>query len=198
MKLKIKKLVKEAQVPKKTSELAGGMDVVATEIVQKEDDLVICKLGFSIQPPANCKLTLVPRSSLTKTKWIIQNSPCLLDPDYTGEYQIRFRALPDGIVKLGMNKVELTYPDFPYEVGDRVAQLYLEEIIPAEFEIVNELDETPRGDGGFGSTGKIFKEENVIKAPPVMQKEGLVKNEKENIEIPVSDKKETSKKEKNK
>ena len=46
------------------------------------------------------------------------------------------------------------YQNFPYQVGDRVGQIYLETVIPIDFSLVDELSDTPRGDGGFGSTGK--------------------------------------------
>lgn len=149
MKVKIKKLSENAVIPKKASELAGGWDVVVTEIIQESEDFVICKLGFSLQPPKNYKVTLVPRSSLTKTNWIMQNSPGLGDPDYTGEYQYRFRSLP-----IGFSHYKLNYPKFPYNIGDRIGQLYLEEIIQIEFEEVKELSESERGEGGFGSTNE--------------------------------------------
>lgn len=152
MKIKLKKLHPDAVIPKQATELAGGWDVTVTEIIQTEKDFVICKLGFALELPKGYKLTLVPRSSLTKTKWILQNSPGLGDADYTGEYQYRFRALPI-IVPNTMG--ELTeYPKFPYEVGDRIGQVYLEEVIPIEFEEVEELSSTKRGTGGFGSTNK--------------------------------------------
>lgn len=148
MNVKIKKLHPNAVIPKRASELAGGWDVVATEIIQESDDFVICKLGFSLQPSPNCKITLVPRSSLTKTKWIVQNSPGLGDEDYRGEYQFRFRAIPE----INVLKHSFWYPEFPYKVGDRIGQLYIEEVIPIEWEEVEELSTTERGEGGFGST----------------------------------------------
>lgn len=149
MKVKIKKLHKDASIPKQATELAGGWDVTVTEIEQKDDDLVICKLGFALQLPKGYKLTLVPRSSLTKTKWILQNSPGLGDGDYLQEYQFRFRALPWTV---GFLRHELEYPIFPYAVGERIGQVYLEEVIPIEFEEVEEFDfENDRG--GYGSTG---------------------------------------------
>ena len=79
----------------------------------------------------------------------MQNSPGLGDPDYTGEYAFRFRAIP---ALTGYNHF-FTYPEIPFNVGDRIGQMYLEEIIPIEFEEVGDLPKTVRGDGGFGSTG---------------------------------------------
>lgn len=154
MKLQFKKIHTNASIPKQASEFAGGWDVTVTEIIQKEEDLVICKLGFALGIPKGHKLTLVPRSSLTKTRWILQNSPGLGDADFKGEYQFRFRALPSGIEIDSTTGIPfLQYPEFPYQVGDRVGQVYLEEVIPIEFEEVEELESSVRGNGGFGSTG---------------------------------------------
>lgn len=158
MEVKIKKLHKDATIPKQATDLAGGWDVTATEIERVGEDFVICKLGFALQIPKTHRLILVPRSSLTKTKWVLQNSPGLGDADYLQEYQYRFRALPES-VKLNTSpmtersKGYLKYPPFPYVEGDRIGQIYLEEVIPMEFEEVEEFDfENNRG--GYGSTGK--------------------------------------------
>jgi len=153
--IKIKKLHPNAVIPKQASELAGGWDVTCTEIIQEADDFVICKLGFALQPPSNYKITLVPRSSITKTNWILQNSPGLGDPDYLGEYQYKFRCIPTNIRSWQPpSNPTLVYEKFPYKVGDRIGQLYLEEIIPINFVEVEELSDTERGIGGFGSSGK--------------------------------------------
>jgi dUTP pyrophosphatase len=158
MQVKIKKLHPNATTPKRATELAGGWDVTATEIERVDDDLVICKLGFALQLPKNHRLILVPRSSITKTKWILQNSPGLGDEDFIQEYQFRFRALPINYGKnynepvLFQGKSVLIYPEFPYEVGDRIGQVYLEEVIPMEFEEVEEFD-FDNNRGAYGSTG---------------------------------------------
>jgi dUTP pyrophosphatase len=165
MKIKFKKINPNAIEPKQITEFAGGWDVVCTEIIKVSENFVICNLGYSLQPPNKYKITLVPRSSLTKTNWIMQNSPGLGDSDYLGEYSFRFRAIPVGIKKNIITKHEsfgvsyeeekyvFEYPEFPYSVGDRIGQIYLEAVIPIEFELVDELVETKRGSGGFGSTG---------------------------------------------
>ncbi len=163
MQVKIKKLHPNATTPKRATELAGGWDVTATEIEKVGNDLVICKLGFALQLPKNHRLILVPRSSVTKTKWILQNSPGLGDEDFLQEYQFRFRALPEKIrlynrdisnIVDGANyeDFKLSYSKFPYEVGDRIGQVYLEEVIPMEFVEVEEFD-FDNNRGGYGSTG---------------------------------------------
>lgn len=150
MEVLIKKLNPNTKIPEKASELAGGWDVVATEIKLHGEDFAICKLGFALEIPEGYRLILVPRSSLTKTDWVLQNSPGLGDADYRGEYQYRFRCIPSGWVK----GADFYYQNFPYRVGDRIGQIYLEKVIPIDFIETDTLDDTERGDGGFGSTGK--------------------------------------------
>lgn len=156
-KILVKKLHPNAKIPIRSTELSGGWDIFCTEVIQEADDFIICKTGLSMMPfDPNYKITLVPRSSLTKTKWVLQNSPGLGDPDYTGEYQYRFRALPlqiraDSELSWGHY---IVYPECPFISGDRIGQIYLEEIVPTEFVEVEEMPKTKRGDGGFGSTGK--------------------------------------------
>lgn len=156
LKVKIKKLRDNATIPKQATKFAAGWDVTAAKVEQVEDDLVICYLGFGLDIPEGYKLVLVPRSSLTKTKWILQNSPGQGDSDYKGEYQYRFRALP---IKTNESRnpfevsFSISYPEFPYKEGDRIGQVFLEKVLPIEFEEVEELTQTERGEGGFGSTG---------------------------------------------
>ena len=79
VKVKFKKLHPDAKLPERADELCGGWDVTCTEIIYEAPDFVICKLGFALEIPAGYKVTLVPRSSFTKYKWILQNSPGLGD-----------------------------------------------------------------------------------------------------------------------
>jgi dUTP pyrophosphatase len=153
LRIKIKKCHPDAAIPQKATQLAAGHDVTVTEIIQEAEDFVVCKLGFALTPPPGYKVVLVPRSSLTKTKWILQNSPGQGDEDYTGEYQYRFRCIPSG-VNTKMSGYTLSYDEFPYKVGDRIGQIFLEEVIKFEFEEVSELSNTERGVGGFGHTGR--------------------------------------------
>lgn len=75
--------------------------------------------------------------------------------DFIGEYQFRFRALPSHLgwdTMLGGKGMK--YPEFPFKTGDRIGQIYLEEVLPIEFIEVDELSSTERGSGGYGSTNK--------------------------------------------
>lgn len=161
MKVKIKKFNPKATIPKQATEFAGGWDVTTTEIIKESDDLVTCMLGFGLELPEGYKLTLVPRSSLTKTKWVLQNSPGLGDMDFFGQYRFKFRAFPEDVKQVDFGtygvpnfESKLKYPEFPYKVGDRIGQVYLEEVISMEFEEVDELGTSNRSSEGFGSTGK--------------------------------------------
>lgn len=156
--IKFKKLHKDATIPCRAHDTDGGWDVSATEIIKESNEFVICKLGFAIEIPKGYKLTLVPRSSLTKTRWIMQNSPGLGDASYRGEYQYRFRAIPTGVAKVynctGDMNLTFVYDEFPFKVGDKIGQVYLEEVIDVTFDETDELDDTDRGIGGFGSSGR--------------------------------------------
>lgn len=147
--VKFKRLHPDAVLPTRAFNTDGGWDVVATEIIKKSNTLYICKLGFALEIPEGYKLTLVPRSSLTGTELIMQNSPGLGDCAYRNEYQFRFKNLPIDCVD-----GKLIYSDFPFKVGDKIGQIYLEEVINMDIEVVDELNDTDRGNGGFGSTGK--------------------------------------------
>jgi dUTP pyrophosphatase len=145
--VKIKKFRENAKVPQKMSELAAGFDLYASEI-DREYGFAICKLGIGMTPPAGYKIVFVPRSSLTKTQWVLQNSPTQGDEDYTGEYQLRFRCIPGYIFETE----KWVHEPFPYKKGDRIGQMFIEKVIDFTFEEVAELKETTRGEGGFGST----------------------------------------------
>lgn len=101
---------------------------------------VKCYLGFKTSFSHHYRGVLVPRSSLTKYDWIMQNSPGTIDADYRGEWI--------------MTLTSLNGEDFPYRVGDRVGQIYFERKVYSYLNEVDNLDETDRGEGGFGSTGE--------------------------------------------
>lgn len=158
--VKFKKIRENATIPQRATELAGGWDVTVSDIEFVNEGFVICKLGFALQIPKGYKLALVPRSSITKTKWVLQNSPGLGDADYLQEYQFRFRCIPEfkseGFSLENGNtgiKQTMYYEKFPFNIGDRIGQIYLEEVIPMDFEEVNEFDFS-NDRGGYGSTGK--------------------------------------------
>jgi len=160
MKVKIKLIQREGvpevfPMPVKGSGGAACYDVFATHIQFKENDKVKVSLGFATEIPEGYKGCVVPRSSFTQKGWIMQNSPAQIDSDYRGEWMLKFQAISDDAkTSLDGHLVDVLFPDFPYKVGDRVAQIYFEKVLNPELVVVHSLDETTRGEGGFGSTGK--------------------------------------------
>jgi dUTP pyrophosphatase len=141
-----------AKLPVMGSEGAGAYDVFASRVEKVDGGYFIVHTDVHFEIPQGYRLMCIPRSSLTKTGWVLANSVGLLDSDYRGELQFRFRGLlveqPEG----SDYWADLT--DFPYTQGDRIGQVYLEKINYMEFNQVQELSDTQRGQGGFGSTGK--------------------------------------------
>ncbi len=97
--------------------------------------------GLAISLPPNAVALLCPRSGLSLKHGItLANSIGVIDSDYRGEILVSLRNTSD--------------TDFPVEPGDRIAQLMVLPVYTAAFHEVEELDETERGTGGFGSTGR--------------------------------------------
>lgn len=146
-KILIKGMVPHSRLPQKSNSEAACYDVYANWIKQ-ERDLITIGLGFCTQLPYRVKGVIVPRSSLTKLRVIMQNSPAQIDSDYRGEWMIKFR-----IINRSLKEIFFGRYFNPFTVGDRVAQIYFEEETNVVFEATKDLMETRRGSGGFGSTG---------------------------------------------
>lgn len=153
MKIKIKKINSNIQIPLKQSEGACCADVVINEIIKTNNWSVTVKLGFCTEFEKGYKGCIVPRSSFTQKGWIMQNSPAQIDSDYRGEWMIKFEAIPIDCYKFGKSHI-LIYPAFPYKIGERCAQIFFEKELEYTFEEVEELSNTERNDLGFGSSGK--------------------------------------------
>lgn len=102
---------------------------------------VVCHTGIHIQPQDGYYVELLPNSRWGK-RGVITYSPGQIDPDYTGEVKAIFKILP------------WWFGGRAVEVGDVVGQLIIRQKIDADWEVTDKLDETERGDGGFGSTEK--------------------------------------------
>jgi len=117
--------------------------VYAHSITSSENGKVKVGLGFKTEIPKGYKGILVPRSNLTKFRWILNNSYGVIDSDYRGEWMAIFTQIDNND----------SNDTFPYGIGDRVAQIYFEEVLSTSFEVVPELESSERGERGFGSTG---------------------------------------------
>ena len=142
LQVKFKKISSNTKLPFKGSLDAACSDVYAHAITFENDKMVI-GLGFKTEIPKGYKGIIVPRSNLTKHPWMMNNSMGIIDADYRGEWKMILTPLNGDLITNAL----------PYGTGDRVGQIYFEAVTPVEFIEVDELSETERGTGGFGSTG---------------------------------------------
>jgi dUTP pyrophosphatase len=146
MKVKIKKLHPNAVVPQYAKSGDGGMDLVATSILSNTTFDVTYGMGIALEIPEGFVGLIFPRSSIRKTDLALTNCVGVVDSGYRGELQATFKKV------YGKNDVRIDETD--YKVGDRIAQIIILPYPQIEFTEVEELSNTERGDGGFGSTGK--------------------------------------------
>ena len=144
VKILIKKTNKEVTTPKYKTDGSSGVDLSAfleKKVVIKPNSSELIPTGLQVAIPEELEIQIRPRSGLAAKENIgVLNSPGTIDSDYRGELKI--------ILFNHSNK------DFIINNGDRIAQMVLVPIIKMEFEEVDSLPDTVRGQGGFGSTGK--------------------------------------------
>jgi len=154
MKVKIKKLNPKAVIPTYAKVGDGGMDLVATSIIKDTPEQITYGMGIALEIPDGFVGLIFPRSSIRKTGLDLSNSVGVCDSGYRGELQATFNKVYGGNRFYDETKnTEDTSNDF-YKVGDRIAQIIIIPYPPIEFTEVEELSNTERGEGGFGSTGK--------------------------------------------
>ena len=148
MKVKVKKLNENAVIPFKTYERDFCYDVVAVSEEEVAPNVWKYGIGLAFQIDRdslfghrylNLSIDLRPRSSVWKTGMVFSNCEGTIDELYTGEvYAVFYHVFPN------MER---------YKVGQRIGQIKIGTTMPIEFVIVDELDETERNSGSYGSTG---------------------------------------------
>ena len=148
MKVKVKKLNENAVIPFKTYERDFCYDVVAVSEEEVAPNVWKYGIGLAFQIDRdslfghrylNLSIDLRPRSSVWKTGMVFSNCEGTIDELYTGEvFAVFYHVFPN------MER---------YKVGQRIGQIKIGLTIPIEFVVVDELSETERNDGGYGSTG---------------------------------------------
>ena len=130
-------------LPKYQTSQSAGMDLRANidaPVLLKPLDRKLIPTGLHIALPEGYEAQIRPRSGLAIKKGItVINTPGTIDPDYRGD--------------VGVILVNISNEDFVVQPGERIAQMVINKFEQAEFEVVEELDETERGEGGFGHTG---------------------------------------------
>ena len=154
MEVKIKKLKPNAVIPTYAKDGDAGMDLVATQILKDTPEQITYGTGIALEIPYGFVGLVFPRSSIRKTGLQLSNSVGVIDSGYRGELQATFNKVFGGDRFYDETKLtEITSHDF-YKVGDRIAQIMIIPYPPIEFVEVDELSDSERGEGGFGSTGK--------------------------------------------
>jgi dUTP pyrophosphatase len=140
------KIINKSQheIPSYETALSAGLDVRANlqeTVVLKPLERALIKTGLFIEIPAGYEAQVRPRSGFALKQGVtVLNSPGTIDADYRGE--------------VGVILINLSAEEVKIENGDRIAQLVFAAVEQANWIITNELSETERGAGGFGSTGK--------------------------------------------
>lgn len=133
----------EHSLPNYETLASAGMDLraqISEPIVLKSLERAIVKTGLFIELPLGIEAQVRPRSGLAAKNGItVLNAPGTIDADYRGE--------------IGVILVNLSTETFTIQNGDRIAQLVIAKHERAEWNLVSQLSQTDRGEGGFGSTG---------------------------------------------
>jgi dUTP pyrophosphatase len=141
--LRLKRLSNLADLPQYQSDHAAGMDLhaaIAEPITLQPGQIRLIACGFAMAVPPGFEAQVRPRSGLaTKHGISMPNTPGTIDADYRGEVKVP-------LINLGKQP-------FTIEPNMRIAQMVIAPVMRCSIEEVEDLDTTPRGPGGFGSTG---------------------------------------------
>lgn len=173
MQVKFKKLNKDAVIPTKAHPTDAGYDLVATSVSVDEMGNVVYGTGLSLEIPNGYVGLAFSRSSVSKKDLILSNCVGVIDAGYRGEIMFKFRPMnfgfkqnikmPCSFWKRLFHPYDLTSDIVPYwseghghfyKPGDRIAQLIIIPRPRIEFVECEELSDSDRGTGGFGSTGE--------------------------------------------
>ncbi|MBR5414191.1 MAG: dUTP diphosphatase [Fibrobacter sp.] len=140
VKVKFKKLDPRACMPVKAHPTDAGFDLVAVSSWRESGNYVY-GTGLAVEIPEGHVGLIFPRSSISKIDLFLTNAVGVIDSHYRGEILFKFKAA-------------CRVPYQLYDEGERIGQLIIMPIPQVEFEEVEELSETDRGAGGYGSSGK--------------------------------------------
>jgi dUTP pyrophosphatase len=142
MQVNILRVDKELPLPSYAHDGDAGVDLFSAEdYILKQNETKLISSGIKIEVPKGYEAQIRPRSGLAlKNSVTVLNTPGTIDHQYRGIV---------GIILINHGK-----NDFQIKKGERIAQMIFNKIESVDFEEVEELSETKRGDGGFGSTGK--------------------------------------------
>lgn len=174
LKIKIKKLHPYAVIPTYNKDGDAGMDLAATSKSYDEDGNIVYGTGLAFEIPKGYVGLLFPRSSNAKKDLLLSNSVGVLDSGYRGEVMFKFKKqinnektvlntiitvqniaeIKEDFKKLGLLDEDDIEDFTEYQLGERIGQIIILPYPQIEFEEAEELSDSERSTGGFGSTGK--------------------------------------------
>lgn len=140
MKVKLKKLNENVKLPVYAKTGDAGLDIKATRIENENNYSITYGTDLCIEIPFGYVGLIFPRSSIRNYDLVLSNCVGVVDSGYRGEIMATFKK----------TKLDGMY----YDIDDKVMQIIILPYPSIEFEFVDELSETERGEGGFGHTGK--------------------------------------------
>jgi len=184
--MKVKKLHKDAILPKRAHDDDAGYDLTAIndgdiKVIPNTIDgrtwrmlYIEYKTGLAIEPPVGYHIELVARSSVSKTDLILANCTAIGDQGYRGEYRLRFKCPIKSSKVVWANSEKEAIKAFEssmseikkYKAGDKIGQMLIRKTEIMDIEEVDELSDTVRGDGGFGSSDGPDTEVMLISGQP--------------------------------
>lgn len=145
MQIKFKRLSEKAVQPIRATVGSAGFDLTSTHVTTEVSEcgqlILVYHTDLAVEIPEGYMGLVFPRSSISKKSMRLCNSVGVIDSDYRGEITCKFTVTTDVIPSL-------------YKEGERCAQLVIVPFMAADFIEAEELSETERGDGGYGSTDK--------------------------------------------
>jgi len=138
LQIKFKKVRENAVAPKIANHGDAGADLTAISVDYDINNIITYGTGIAVEIPEGYVGLIFPRSSIYKKQLILSNSVGVIDCGYRGEIKFKFWGDRESDV---------------YKIGDRIGQLVIMPIPSVEWEESEELTDSVRGEGGFGSTG---------------------------------------------
>ena len=164
---KVKKIRDKAGIPTKGLPSDSGWDLTVIGVEKIKGDTIFFKTGLQVKPPAGHYFEIYPRSSIAPLPLMLANSVGIIDENFRGELIVAIRVLH---AEMGLSNERVTYPSGminalearPASITEvanliigkkpKIAQMILRKRLDTTFEEVEDLEETDRGAGGFGST----------------------------------------------
>ena len=144
--LKVKRHFEDMPLPGRGHPGDAGLDLTAMAVEMPRPRVFSFDTGISVEPSPGAYCEVVPRSSMVKTDFMLANSVGVIDPDYRGRIRVVLRYLGEA-ADGGRAEAEAM-------IGSRIAQILLRRMEPVRVEAAENLSDTSRGPGGFGSTGR--------------------------------------------